>query len=150
MLKIYTRYNVFAEANLEEFCVSDMKWLPLYPQNDICNNEMIGSYCIIGIEDENGDICANKYTILLQYREQELGTGIADKEEIDQYILFEKSYEHVMGPMEYPHPDDDTKWITFNLDDIADYGSFVHAYTSYKTARMRALQQFKNEHRAQF
>lgn len=114
----------------------DIVWKPLHANNMI-DNPMMGYYAIVN-KPSNGDWSARKYTILFQNEETEPGTGRSSNK-VNAYILFEKTYFNLNGPLEYPYPNED------GCDcDIHDYGSFVYAYSNIGHARKRALTQYQH------
>ena len=128
---------------------NEFVWKPLYPNNMI-NNGIEGYYCLALRKDKDGKVSGRKYTILFQNEEREAGTGFVDSEKINAYILFEKSYWNVVGPLEYPEPCEYTPndlWHssenTFSSSDMNDYGTFIYAYKDLETAKKRALGQYK-------
>lgn len=128
--------------------IDDMVWKPYHPNNMACNPED-GLYCIIPIKHEDGSYSARKYTISYQYAEDL--DGICHPEETELYILFEKTYPNVEGPLEYPalldnscmDCCDDCGAVTFTNCDVNDFGRFVRAFSTLKGAKKRALRQFK-------
>lgn len=124
-------------------------WKPLYPNNMI-NNGIEGYYCLALRKDKDGKVSGRKYTILFQNEEMEAGTGFVDSEKINAYILFEKIYWNIVGPLEYPEATDSEPkdlWHnngnTFSSSDMNDYGTFIYAYRDFETAKKRALGQYK-------
>ena len=119
-------------------------WKPIHA-NNIKSNPIEGIYCLILNTDETGRIYGRKYTIIFQKETDEKGMVVGD---IDQYILFEKSYTDILGPTDYPEPTDnpshmDNNCFTLCAYDINDYGKFVHAYSDIEKAKTRAVYQFK-------
>ena len=137
--------NIKSAYNLE---LDDLKWLPYHP-NNMKGNPEDGLYCIIPIKHEDGSYSARKYTIMYQYAEDL--DGVSHPEEIELYILFDKTYLAVEGSVEYPDLLDSSCLdccencgaVTFTNCDINDFGRFVRAFSTLKGAKKRALRQFK-------
>ena len=127
--------------------IADIEWKPLYPNNMKCNG-LEGCYCVMFYKHKDGIVSARKYTIAFQRKELKPGTGLVEPNSIDRYVLFEKSYPEVIGPLEHPEPTDN--WIgldldskdTFNRYDVNSYGDFVYAYEDLEVAKQRAYAQF--------
>ena len=127
----------------------EMQWKPLYPNNMTCNG-LDGYYCLMFYKHKDGTISCRKYTIEFQFKEVIPGSGFIDTKEIDRYVLFEKIYPRVEGPLEYPEPTED--WFghvddtanTLNTYDVNSYGSFVYAYDSLELAKQRAYTQYRH------
>ena len=124
-------------------------WKPLYPNNMKCNG-VEGYYCLIFKKNDDGIVHGRKYTILFQHEEIDEGTGLVDPRKINAYILFEKSYWDVIGPLEYPEATDKEPYDllysngnTLTSSDMNDKGSFIYAYRDMESAKKRALRQFQ-------
>ena len=128
---------------------NDLEWKPMYPNNMKCNGES-GMYSIVAFRDSNGRVSScRKYSILFQYPEVEPGAGMIDRDYVDKYILFEKSYPQVVGEPYYDGPFESEpsdlwrcKGKTFSSSDMNDYGSFVYAYDTLEHAMKRAVTQY--------
>ena len=135
--------------DVRNMTTTDMLWKPLYPNNMI-DNEMNGYYCIVIRQHLNGTYSGRKYTILYQRKEIEPGTGLVDSNNIDRYVLFEKTYSEINGPLDYPEPSRKTfmDWTntddTLNAYDLNDPGNFIYAYETLELAQQRALAQYKH------
>lgn len=111
-----------------------LDWKPYYP-NNMPQNGQEGWYCII----QNGDH-ARKYTITFQYpvvddiSRPDLG--------VDRYILFEKLYHDLEGPLEYPEPTPDFD-ILYSGCDINSFGKFVYAHKTLDDAKRSAVSQWQ-------
>ena len=129
--------------------LDDLYWKPIYPNNMSCNG-IIGYYTLILIGNPDGTISGRKYSIVFQKQEVEPGKGLVNNN-IELYILFEKSYSVIKGPLGYPEPTEynvdsllyPNSNVTLHSSDINDYGSFVRAYTDIEYAKLRVLTQFK-------
>ena len=137
---------------ISQITVDDLMWKPIHPNNMKCNG-IDGYYCLLINKNADNKYSARKYSIIFQHEEVEKSTGFINPNKINAYILFEKSYYDVMGPHEYPLPEDDIPsdlWNnngnTFSSSDINDYGHFVYAYDNIDDAKKRALTQYKGVH----
>ena len=129
--------------------VDDMVWKPIYPNNMKCNG-VDGYYCLMLHKDVIGKVSGRKYSIIFQHEEVEAGSGLVNPNKINGYILFEKSYSDVVGPLDYPEATDREPldlWHyneeTFHSSDMNDKGSFVYAYNNIEDAKKRALSQYR-------
>ena len=128
--------------------LSNMVWKPFYP-NNIRGNGVEGYYCLMLHTDKEGKVSGRKYTIAFQYEEVEKGTGFVNSEKVNGYILFEKAYRKIVGPLDYQGPYDEyvpDLWKsenTLSSSDMNDKGSFVYAYDNIEDAKKRALGQYK-------
>ncbi len=128
--------------------LGDMVWKPYYP-NNIKGNGLEGYYCLMLHTDKNGKVSGRKYTIEFQYAEVEPGSGHINRENINAYILYEKSYSEVVGPLDYPKPSmtgSFDKWHTedtFGSLGVNDFGSFIYAYSNIEDAKKRALRNYQ-------
>ncbi len=132
-----------------ETTVNDLVWKPIYP-NNILGNGLEGFYCLVIKQDKNGEYSGRKYSIIFQHEEVEEGTGYINPNKTNAYVLFEKSYGKIVGPLDYPNPSLDSPsdlWKsngnTLTSGDINDYGTFIYAYKDIETAKKRALSQYK-------
>lgn len=129
-----------------ELTQEGLMWKPLYP-NNMPGNGLDGYYCLVLNTDSKGKIFGRKYTICFQYKEAEVGTGCMNKDEIDRYILFEKSYVEIKGKTEHPEPSNVFDFPNKDNDtltacEVNDYGSFIYAYETLEAAKQRALRQY--------
>ena len=131
----------------------DLVWKPIYP-NNILLGEIEGCYTLVLRKGSDGRISGRKYSIQFQKEEDpaHLGEGVLPPHaKTELYILFEKSYHDVVGPLDYPEPqaessfslDKTNREITFNHYDINDYGCFVRAYPTLELAKKRAVTQYQ-------
>ena len=124
-----------------------MEWKPIYP-NNMLPNGIDGYYCLVLCQNKNGTYSGRKYSIVFQHEERESGTGFINKEKVDRYVLFEKIYTEIIGPLEYPEPTDEAPELfkecinTLNAYDVNDYGGFVYAYETIEMAKKRAQVQW--------
>ena len=128
-----------------ELTLEDLVWKELHP-NNMKSNPLEGYYCLILHKDESGRVSGRKYTITFQYKEIEPGLTSMNSE-IEAYILHEKSYINIVGPLEHPEPNNDIRWsndgITFDDYEVNDTGSFIRAFWNIEDAKKRALIQYK-------
>lgn len=128
--------------------LEDMIWKPIYP-NNMRGNGLDGYYCLMLHKGNDGKVSGRKYSIVFQNEEVEKGTGFVDPNKINAYILFEKVYCEVVGPLDYPEAQEDYApdlWKsenTLNSADMNDKGSFVYAYDNIEDAKKRAMCQYK-------
>lgn len=131
----------------------DLVWKPIYP-NNILSSEMIGYYTLVLRKDSDGRIYGRKYSILFQKEEnpEHLGEGVlASHADTELYILLEKNYYDVSGPLDYPEPvksgyslsPQSEQGNTFHSYGVNDYGSFVRADPTLELAKKRAVVQFR-------
>ncbi len=114
-----------------------LTWKPYFPNNMLQNGQE-GWYCVL----QKGDH-ARKYTITFQYPLDEEGLSRPDWG-IDRYILFEKLYFDLKGPLTYPEPHEDDSWEMLTAaDDLNDFGGFVYAHRTLEDAKKRALRQWQ-------
>lgn len=124
-----------------------MDWKPLHPNNMLCNG-LDGYYCVVLKQYKDGTYYGRKYTIVFQHKEIEPGTGYIDSKNIDRYVLFEKTYSHIIGDLEHPEPTNESPMLsnhehnTLNACEVNDYGSFVYAYETLELAKKRAQAQW--------
>ena len=84
----------------------DLVWKPIYP-NNILSNGIEGCYALVLRKDSDGRVYGRKYSILFQKEEdpEHPGEGIqAPHARTELYILMEKGYCDVCGPLDYPEP----------------------------------------------
>lgn len=131
--------------------LSNMVWKPIYPNNMKCNG-IDGYYCLMLHKDKEGKVSGRKYSIVFQNEEVEKGTGLVNPNKINGYILFEKVYREIVGPLDYPEATDrepldlwhyNENENTLHSSDMNDKGSFVYAYDNIEDAKKRALCQYK-------
>lgn len=121
-------------------------WKPIYPNNRI-GNRIVGYYALILVRHSNGAVDGRKYSIIFQHSEK-YGCG-PTTEEIECYILFEKSLYEIAGPLDYPEPRTYGNEYSLNEDitlhdyGVNDYGAFVRAYRDIEAAKKRAVFQFQ-------
>lgn len=131
----------------------DLVWKPIYP-NNILSNGIEGCYALVLRKDPDGRIYGRKYSILFQKEEdpEHLGEGIlALHARTELYILLEKGYYDVSGPLDYPEPAEgghspfsqSEQENTFHSCGVNDYGRFVRAYPTLELAKKRAAAQFR-------
>lgn len=134
-----------------ELNVEDLTWKPLYP-NNMKGGEVVGIYCLVLYENEDGTYAGRKYTI---YYQLPLDSDRAlKKEEPELYILFEKCYYNLVN-REHPEPTDDfsdiineiTKKYDYreelNHVELNDYGTFHRAYKKIEDAKKGAVNCYK-------
>lgn len=123
------------------------KWKPLF-YNNIKSNGQYGEYAVL-ITKKNDKYRAGKFTILFQ-KQQSRPMRTEPNKEPECYILFEKRYHEVYGPDYYPKDEDDVfgdsfqmraflKRISFDVDDMDDYGSFIRCFQTLEEAKKYAL-----------
>ena len=128
--------------------LTNMVWKPIYP-NNMRGNGLEGYYCLMLHKDEDGKVSGRKYSIIFQHEEVEKGTALINPNKINGYILFEKVYKEIVGPLDYPEAQEDYApdlWRsenTLNSSDMNDNGSFVYAYDNIDDAKKRALYQYR-------
>ena len=134
--------------NAYKTSIEDMTWKPIYP-NNMKGNGLDGYYCLMLHKDKEGKVSGRKYSIVFQNEEVEKGTGLVNPNKINGYILFEKVYREIVGPLDYPEaledyaPDLWRSENTLSSSDMNDKGSFVYAYDNMEDAKKRALCQYK-------
>lgn len=134
--------------NAYKTSVEDMAWKSIYP-NNMRGNGLDGYYCLMLHKDKEGKVSGRKYSIVFQNEEVEKGTGLVNPNKINGYILFEKVYREIVGPLDYPEALEDYApdlWHsenTLSSSDMNDKGSFVYAYDNLEDAKKRALCQYK-------
>lgn len=112
----------------------DLDWRPYYP-NNMPQNGQEGWYCVI----QDGDH-ARKYTIKFQYP---LVDGASRPDlGVDRYILFQKLYHGLEGPLEYPGPAPDFD-IFHSPCDINSFGDFVYAHKTLEDAKRQVVWQWQ-------
>jgi hypothetical protein len=85
-------------------------------------------------------------------KQQSSPLRIEPNKEPECYILFEKSYNEVYGPAYYPKNGDEDdvfgdsyqmraflKWISFDEDDMDDYGEFIRCFQTLEEAKEYVL-----------
>lgn len=128
--------------------VDDLIWKPIYP-NNMRGNGLDGYYCLMLHKDKEGKVSGRKYSIVFQHEEVEKGTGLINLNKINGYILFEKVYCEIVGPLDYPEalendaPDLWHSKNTLSSSDMNDKGSFIYAYDNIEDAKKRALHQYQ-------
>ena len=111
----------------------DLEWKPYYPNNMLQNGQE-GWYCVL----QNGSH-ARRYTILFQYPMDEEGY-IHSEQGVDRWILFEKLYHDLDGPLVYPEPFPCDPWPEASAaDELNDFGQFHYACRSLEQAKGQAL-----------
>ena len=133
--------------NTYQLTVNDLEWKPIYP-NNLIGNGVEGYYCLILHKGSDGKVSGRKYSIMFQYAEHD--HGFINREVIERYNLFEKSYPEVVGNTDYDAPKHNFDWRrwqnedrTFSDDDINSKGSFVRSYDNIERAKERALIQYR-------
>ena len=126
---------------------NDLIWKPIYP-NNMPDNGVEGYYCLMLHKDKEGKYSGRKYSIVFQYEEVEKGSGLINTDKINAFILFEKVYREIIGPLDYPSSiNEESNPLysknTLNSYDMNSFGSFVYAYDNIEDAKKRALFQYK-------
>ena len=114
--------------------------------------EVVGIYCLVLYENEDGTYAGRKYTI---YYQLPLDSDRAlKKEEPELYILFEKCYYNLVN-REHPEPTDDFSDIIdeitqkcdyrekLNHVELNDYGTFHRAYQNIEDAKKGVVNCYK-------
>lgn len=129
--------------------MDNLIWKP-YHANNMIQNGLDGYYTVILKKDKDGKVSGRKYTILFQYESDNNGL-ILNKDKPELYILFEKSYYDVKGPLEHPQPSfgENLKFfedenITLSDCEVNSFGTFVHAFKNVEDAKERALRQYQH------
>ena len=138
----------FANALREE----DLVWKPIHA-NNLRDNPVEGYYALVLRKDSDGRVHGRKYSIIYQYKEDPRypGEGLVVPEMgVDLYLLFELRLPEVIGPLDYPAPQDMREWDYENSDGntlcslgINDYGDFIFAYPTMELAKKRAVKSFQ-------
>lgn len=116
----------------------DLVWKPIH-SNNIIGNPVMGEYCIINRQNDDGTWSGRKYSISFQWPETTPGSGIICSGDPEAYILFEYGFGGLKAPLVYPEPNER------GCDcDIHEYGYFCRAYKELEHARKRALVNYKH------
>ena len=143
----YNKLPTVEVEEKEEF--PELNWKPYYPNNMEVNG-IEGCYCIV----RTGKNSARKYTIKLEYKEENIETGLINPDIVERYVLFEKTYWDVKGPFKYPEPVkpneisaniNDTYGYcdTFKGQDYNDFGNYVRSYGYLDDAIQRVYTQLR-------
>lgn len=131
-----------AERRKVELKKEHFTWKPMYMYN-ISRFPLMGEYAFLFKKDRE-EIRGYRFSIKYQYEETEPLSNKNDAP-IEMYILFEKSYSHINGSLEYPNPDIPVKniytssEITFDNAEINDCGKFVRAFQTLEDAKGYAV-----------
>lgn len=121
---------------------SDLVWNDYCP-NNIRSNGVEGFYTVILHQTDSGIWTGRKYTIKFQYKENEDGLR---SNEIEYYLLYEKTYREIFGSLKHPAPSETPFWNspdTLNDLEVNDFGTLVRVFTNLDNAKKRALKQYK-------
>lgn len=124
----------------------DLVWKDLYINNQKFNGTWLeGTYLLLFKKNKDSSISGSKWTIEFQ-REEFKPCSHKANAPIDAYNLYYKSYENMVGMLQYkePNKDGDSCYEYSNLQDgVNSYGKFVRSYKTLGAAKQGAL--YRNE-----
>ena len=142
-----------AEHESKKLLPEHILWKPMHV-NNMAENPVMGEYALIINKTDDG-ITARKFTIV--YQPHRIEPMVIDPSKgTEYYVLFEKTYREIYGPLEYPPADDkwDNKggdyqctrhflsyfaWASFSNGDMFDYGDFISCFKTADKAKEYAL-----------
>lgn len=130
----------------DAYALKELEWKPLYPNNMPCNH-LEGYYALKLHELEEGVVSGRKYTILFQRKIDEEGMIIS--EEVEYYVLLEKSYCEIVGALQHPEPsnasiDSETERSnTLHSLEVNDYGRFSCVCKTLEAAKKMAIKNYQ-------
>ena len=116
--------EIIAQAN--NLTINDLVWKPYHP-NNMKSNPHKGYFCTILHKTDSGVYSGRKYSIIFQMKENE---DFISSDEIELYILYEKCYPEIEGPIEHPELSDNISWNDNNTLNAAITGG-IYLIDSY-------------------